>query len=171
MAHPSPPLRRVGVFDFGVGVGFGFRSSSRVCLLILQPTRRGEPSPHTDKTGSCSRPVVHFPHRSKTNPSHPSQTQRGMGHPQDLRLNFEVNYWSGIVLTEAPSIVKTTDARREGCATRPIANSYTYDSFGQLTASTGSITNRFQYTRANSTLKAVCITTAPDTTIHRLVGF
>jgi hypothetical protein len=33
-----------------------------------------------------------------------------MGHPQEPRLNFGVNYWSGIILTEAPSIVETTDA-------------------------------------------------------------
>jgi hypothetical protein len=30
-----------------------------------------------------------------------------MVHPQELRLNFGVNYWSGIILTEAPSIVET----------------------------------------------------------------
>jgi hypothetical protein len=29
---------------------------------------------------------------------------------KELRLNFEVNYWSGIILTEAPPIVETTDA-------------------------------------------------------------
>ena len=32
-----------------------------------------------------------------------------MGHPQELRLNFEVTYPSGIILTEAPSIVEITD--------------------------------------------------------------
>jgi hypothetical protein len=34
------------------------------------------------------------------------------GHPQEPRLNFGVNYWSGIILTEAPSIVETTDTQQ-----------------------------------------------------------
>jgi hypothetical protein len=37
-----------------------------------------------------------------------------VGHPQELRLNFEVNYLSGIILTKAPSIVETTDKAHQG---------------------------------------------------------
>jgi hypothetical protein len=32
-----------------------------------------------------------------------------MGHPQELSLNFEVTYPSGIILIEAPTIVEITD--------------------------------------------------------------
>src|SRR5580704_6288612 len=69
--------------------------------------------PHTDKTGNYSRPscFVRLPNRSKSTLSHPSQTQRRMGHPQELRLNFEVIYPSGIILTEATSIVETTHTK------------------------------------------------------------
>jgi hypothetical protein len=43
-----------------------------------------------------------------------------MGHPQKLRLNFEVTYPSGIILTEAPSAVKPR-TQIQGWATRPPA--------------------------------------------------
>ncbi len=59
-------------------------------------------------------PLKIFWHRSKPTPPHPSQTQRKMGHPQKPRLNLEVTYPSGIILTEAPSIVETTHMTREG---------------------------------------------------------
>ena len=62
--------------------------------------------------GSPIAPLEILRHRSKSNPPHPSQTQRRMGHPQELRLNFEVIYPSGIILTEAPSIVETTRAQQ-----------------------------------------------------------
>jgi hypothetical protein len=63
-----------------------------------------------------------FRHRSKSTPSHPSQTQRRMGHPQGPRLNFGVNYWSGIILTEAPSIVETTETKRRSMGHPPDPN-------------------------------------------------
>ena len=59
-------------------------------------------------------PLKIFWHRSKPTPTHPSQTHRKMGHPQKPRLNLEVTYPSGIILTEAPSIVETTHMKREG---------------------------------------------------------
>ena len=79
------------------------------------------PLPHTDKTGNYSRPscFVRLPNRSKSTPSHPSQTQRRMGHPQGPRLNFGVNYWSGIILTEAPSILETTNTKLRGAGHPP----------------------------------------------------
>jgi len=47
-----------------------------------------------------------------------------------------------------------------------MANTYTYDSFGKLTASTGSLVNPFQYTAPRiGPRKRDCITIAPDTTI------
>jgi hypothetical protein len=59
---------------------------------------------------------------SKSTPSHRSQTQRRMGHPQELRLNFEVTYLSGIILTKAPSIVETTDTKRTRVGHPPSTN-------------------------------------------------
>ena len=82
--------------------------------------------PHTDKTGNYSRPscFVRLPNRSKSTLSHPSQTQRRMGHPQELRLNFEVIYPSGIILTKPPSIGETTIRDKDGWATRPTRQPY-----------------------------------------------
>ena len=57
-------------------------------------------------------PLKILRHRSKSTPSHPSQIQQRMGHPQEPRLNFGVNYWSGIILTEAPSILETTHTKQ-----------------------------------------------------------
>ncbi len=48
-----------------------------------------------------------------------------------------------------------------------IANTYTYDSFGKLTASTGSLVNPFRTRGVSSTPKAAYITTVPDTTTRR----
>ena len=56
-------------------------------------------------------------HGSNVNPVHPSQTQRRMGHPQRLRLNFGVIY-PGYHLPAAPSIVGATEIDRRGWATR-----------------------------------------------------
>src|SRR5579862_3649540 len=64
--------------------------------------------------GSPIAPLEILRHRSKSNPSHPSQTQRRLGHPQELRLNFEVIYPSGIILTEPPSIGETRYATKKG---------------------------------------------------------
>jgi hypothetical protein len=63
--------------------------------------------------------VVQFLAPEQVNPSHPSQTQRRVGHPQELRLNFGVIYPSGIILTEAPSIVKTTETKRRSMGHPP----------------------------------------------------
>ena len=69
--------------------------------------------------GSPIAPLEILRHRSKSNPPHPSQTQRRMGHPQGLRLNFEVTCLSGVVLRRAPSIVET---RQETEKVRPPAD-------------------------------------------------
>jgi hypothetical protein len=55
--------------------------------------------------------VVQFLPPEQVNSFHPSQTLRRVEHPQELRLNFEVTYPSGIILTQAPSIVETTDTK------------------------------------------------------------
>jgi hypothetical protein len=47
-----------------------------------------------------------------------------------------------------------------------LAQTYTFDSFGKQTASSGSLTNPFQYTGANLTPKPAYITIAPDSTIR-----
>jgi len=51
-----------------------------------------------------------------------------------------------------------------------LAASYTYDSFGNSTASTGSLTNPFRYT-AREFDPETCIITAPGTTIRLPGGF
>jgi uncharacterized protein RhaS with RHS repeats len=53
-----------------------------------------------------------------------------------------------------------------------LADTYTYDSFGKLTASTGTLTNPFQYNTqgASSTLKQAHSSTAHATTIRALAG-
>ncbi len=58
---------------------------------------------------------------NKSTPSHPSQNQRSMGHPQELRLNFGVIYPSGMILTEAPAIVETTDTKQRRMRHPPIS--------------------------------------------------
>ena len=45
-----------------------------------------------------------------------------------------------------------------------VAQSYAYDSFGNTTNSSGSLTNFFRYTARESTRRQVSTTTAPDTT-------
>jgi hypothetical protein len=63
--------------------------------------------------------VVQFLAPEQVNSSHPSQTHRRVGHPQELRLAFRVIYPSGIILTEAPSIVKTTETKRRSMGHPP----------------------------------------------------
>jgi hypothetical protein len=70
-------------------------------------------------------------HRSKSTPTHPSQTQRRVGHPQKLRLNFRVICPSGTIRTEAPSIVETTDTKRTRVGMSP------YIAFAALTLAMG----------------------------------
>ncbi len=59
--HPSPPLRRVGVF--GVDVGVGVSVSLFVSRSAFPPNLSTHPActnslPHTDKTGNYSTPTI-----------------------------------------------------------------------------------------------------------------
>jgi len=51
-----------------------------------------------------------------------------------------------------------------------LAQTYTFDSFGKQTGSTGSLTNPFQYTAASLTWKPAYTTIAPDTTTRQPAG-
>ena len=53
--------------------------------------------------------------------------------------------------------------------TGTVAQSYTYDSFGNTTNSSGNVANPFRYTGRDFDSKLACITTAPDTMTQQAV--
>ena len=81
------------------------------------------------------RPIAAFEtlrHREHVNCVPPFAKPAKSGAPARTRLNFEVTYPSGIILTEAPSIVETTDTKRTRVGHPPTAtskswNPYAYD--------------------------------------------
>ena len=105
-------LEFAGAPFFALFEGWGFSPALKSCeasgvqtLRSDGPQKRQAPiTVESDEAGSWSWGRLRFfSIESTSTASHPSQTQRRMGRPQELRLNFEVTCPSGIIITEAVS--------------------------------------------------------------------